>query len=169
MRIYEAIVRGLESVGVDAAFGGAGENAAGMMIALNHSKKIRPIITRNEQAAAFMACGYAMFTDQLGVCLATAGPGAFNLFSGLAVAMSDSYPLLAISGYSSLDWRGKGALNETSGVNRTPDSQAMFAATAKKSWLLTDVADTMDVAGRGGEPRLRGPARSGAHPRARRI
>jgi acetolactate synthase-1/2/3 large subunit len=145
LRIYEAIVRGLESVGVDAAFGGAGENAAGMMIALKHSKKIRPIITRNEQGAAFAACGYAMFTNKLGVCWATAGPGAFNLFSGLAVAMSDSYPLLAISGYSSLEWRGKGALNETSGVNRTPDSQKMFAATAKGSWLLTDVADTMDV------------------------
>src|SRR4249919_3288450 len=104
MRVYEAIVRGLEGIGVEAAFGGAGENAAGMMIALKHSKKIRPIITRHEQAASFMACGYAMFTNKLGVCWATAGPGAFNLFSGLAVAMSDSYPLLAISGYSSLEW-----------------------------------------------------------------
>ena len=46
-----------------------------------------------------MACGYAMFTDRLGVCFATVGPGAFNLFSGLAVAMSDSYPVLAITGY----------------------------------------------------------------------
>ena len=145
MRIYEAIVRGLESIGADAAFGGAGENAAGMMIALKHSKKIKPIITRNEQAASFAACGYAMFTSKLGVCWATAGPGAFNLFSGLAVAMSDSYPLLAISGYASLEWKGKGSLNETSGVNRTPDSQAMFAACTKKSWLLTDIGQTMDV------------------------
>ena len=74
-----------------------------------------------------MACGYAMYTDRLGVCFATAGPGAFNLFSGLAVAMSDSYPVLAISGYASLDWQGRGSLNETSGINRTPDSRAMFA------------------------------------------
>jgi acetolactate synthase-1/2/3 large subunit len=145
MRVYEAIVRGLEGVGVEAAFGGAGENAAGMMIALKHSTKIRPIIARHEQAASFMACGYAMFTNKLGVCWATAGPGAFNLFSGLAIAMSDSYPMLAISGYASLDWRGKGSLNETSGVNRTPDSQAMFAATTKKSWLLTDIDDTIDL------------------------
>src|SRR5215467_13296131 len=145
MRIYEAIFRGLESIGVDAAFGGAGENAAGAMIALKHSKKIRPIVTRHEQAAAFAACGYAMFTDKLGVCWATAGPGAFNLFSGLAVAMSDSYPVLAISGYASLDWAGKGSLNETSGLNRTPNSQTKFAATTKKSWLLTDVNNTMDV------------------------
>jgi acetolactate synthase I/II/III large subunit len=145
MRVYEAIVRGLESIGADAAFGGAGENAAGMMIALKHSQKIRSVITRNEQAASFAACGYAMFTRKLGVCWATAGPGAFNLFSGLAVAMSDSYPLVAISGYSSLEWTGKGSLNETSGVNRTPNSQAMFAACTKKSWLLTDIGQTMDV------------------------
>jgi acetolactate synthase-1/2/3 large subunit len=145
MRVYEAIVKGLEGIGVTAAFGGAGENAAGLMIALKHSQRIRPVITRNEQAASFMACGYAMYTDQLGVCFATAGPGAFNLFSGLAVAMSDSYPVLAISGYASLAWEGRGSLNETSGVNRTPDSRAMFAATTKKSYLLTNIADTCDV------------------------
>src|SRR6478736_3714939 len=141
MRVYEAIVKALECVGVDAAFGGAGENAASLLLALKHSTKIRPIITRHEQAAAFMACGYAIYSNRLGVCFATAGPGAFNLFSGLAVAMSDSYPVLAISGYASLDWRGRGSLNETSGLNRTPDSQAMFAATTKKSFLLEDIAD----------------------------
>jgi len=145
MRVYEAIVKGLEGVGVEAAFGGAGENSASLMLALKHSKKIRPVITRHEQAASFMACGYAMFTDRLGFCFATAGPGAFNLFSGLAVAMSDSYPVLAVSGYSSLDWKGKGALNETSGVGRTPDSCKMFEAATKKSYLLEDAADTCDV------------------------
>ena len=145
MRVYEAIVKGLEGIGVDAAFGGAGENAASLMIALDESKKIRPVITKNEQAAAFAACGYAMYTDKLGFCFATAGPGAFNLFSGLAVAMSDSYPVLAVSGYASLEWKGKGSLNETSGVNRTPDSHAMFKATTKASYLLTDIADTCDV------------------------
>jgi acetolactate synthase-1/2/3 large subunit len=145
MQVYEAIVKGLEDVGVQAAFGGAGENAAGLMLALKHSRQIRPIITRHEQAASFMACGYAMYTNKLGCCFATAGPGAFNLFSGLAVAMSDSYPVLAISGYANRKWQGWGSLNETSGVHRTPDSQAMFAATTKKSFLLTDIADTCDV------------------------
>ena len=145
MRVYEAIVKALEGIGVGAAFGGAGENAAGLMLALKHSATIKPVITRHEQAASFMACGYAMYSDHLGFCFATAGPGAFNLFSGLAVAMSDSYPVLAVSGYSSLDWKGKGALNETSGISRTPDSQAMFAATTKKSFLLTDAAKTCDV------------------------
>jgi acetolactate synthase-1/2/3 large subunit len=143
--VYEGIVKALEGIEVGAAFGGAGENAAGLMLALKHSTKIRPIITRHEQAASFMACGYAMYTNRLGVCFATAGPGAFNLFSGLAVAMSDSYPVLAISGYASLEWRGRGSLNETSGVNMTPDSQAMFAATTKKSILLTDIDDTCNA------------------------
>ncbi|MDQ0577942.1 thiamine pyrophosphate-binding protein [Streptomyces rishiriensis] len=145
MRVYEAIVKGLEGVGVRAAFGGAGENAAGLMLALKHSRQIRPIIARHEQAASFMACGYAMYTNRLGFCFATAGPGAFNLFSGLAVAMSDSYTVLAVSGYASREWQGRGSLNETSGLNRTPDSRAMFAATTKKSFLLTDANDTCDV------------------------
>ncbi|HMG48183.1 MAG TPA: thiamine pyrophosphate-binding protein [Allosphingosinicella sp.] len=145
MRVYEAIVKGLESIGVDAAFGGAGETAAGMMMALHHSKKIRGIITRHEQAASFMACGYAMYTNKLGVCWATAGPGAFNFFNGLGMAMSDSYPMLAITGYANDEWEGKCSLNETSGRNRTPDSKKMFEACCKGSWHLTDVADTMDV------------------------
>src|SRR5262245_54707517 len=115
MQVYEAIVKGLESAGVDTAFGGNGGNVASLTLALKHSDRIRPIMTRHEQAASFMACGYAMFTDRLGVCYATVGPGAFNLFSGLAVAMSDSYPVLAIKGYVSLDWRGRGGANDTPG------------------------------------------------------
>ena len=145
MRVYEAIVKGLESVGVKAAFGGAGENAAGLMLALKDSETIRPIITRHEQAASFMACGYAMYTDGLGFCFATAGPGAFNLFSGLAQAMSDSYPVLAVSGYAAMEWKGRGSLNETSGLNRTPDSLKMFEATTKGSFLITRINDTCDV------------------------
>ncbi|MCW2659860.1 MAG: glyoxylate carboligase [Mycobacterium sp.] len=145
MRVYEAIVKGLESIDVEAAFGGAGENAAQLLLALKHSPKIRGIVARHEQAASFMACGYSMYTNKLGVCFATAGPGAFNLFSGLAVAMSDSYPVLAISGYAAMQWAGRGSLNETSGLNNTPDSRAMFAATTKKSWLLTNINDTCDV------------------------
>ncbi len=145
MRVFEAIVSGLEGIGVTAAYGGAGETATGMMIALEHSATIRGIITRHEQAASFMACGHAMFSDQLGVCWATAGPGAFNLFSGLGVAMSDSYPMLAITGYANRNWRGRGSLNETSGLNNTPDSQAMFAACTKGSWIIEHPDQTCDI------------------------
>jgi len=145
MRIYEAIVAGLEAVGVDAVFGGAGENAAGMMLALDASDHIRPIIAKNEQAAAFMACGYAMFSDRLGVCFATAGPGAFNLLSGVCVALTDSYPLLAVTGYSTMAWSGRGGLNETSGLNRTPDSQKIFDAATKANFLIKDLASAADI------------------------
>ena len=146
MRVYEAIVRALGEIGVDAAFGGAGENAAGLMLALDESNNVRPVITRNEQAAAFMACGYAMFTDRLGVCFATAGPGAFNLVSGLCVALTDSYPVLAITGYSTVAWSGRGGLNETTGLGRTPNSHMIFDAVCKKdpatgepaNWLVTE-------------------------------
>jgi acetolactate synthase-1/2/3 large subunit len=74
MRVYEAIVKGLEGIGVRAAFGGNGENVASLTLALEDSK-IRAILTRHEQAASFMACGYAMYTNRLGVCFATVGPG----------------------------------------------------------------------------------------------
>lgn len=144
MNVYEAIVRNLESAGVDTAFGGNGENIAMLAIALKHSN-INAIATRHEQAASFMACGYAMFSGKLGVCYATVGPGAFNLVTGLGVALSDSYPVLAITGFVRMDWRGRGAVNDTSGLNGTPDSQAMFAATTKKSFLIEDVAETCDV------------------------
>jgi thiamine pyrophosphate-dependent acetolactate synthase large subunit-like protein len=145
MQVYQAIVRGLESLGVRTAFGGNGENIASLTVALDHSPKIRPVLTRHEQAAAYMACGYAMFTDNLGVCFATVGPGAFNLVTGLAVAMSDSYPVLALTGYIETQWEGRGAVNDTSGRNRTPDSQAIFAATTKRSFKLTEADDTCQV------------------------
>ena len=110
-----------------------------MMLALDESNTIRPIIAKNEQAAAFMACGYAMFSDRLGVCFATAGPGAFNLISGLCVALTDSYPLLAITGYSTVAWSGLGGLNETSGLNRTSDSQKIFNSVTKANFFIKDI------------------------------
>lgn len=145
MDILTAIVKNLEHIGVDHVFGGAGQVNAPMLLSLKESKKIKTIIVRNEQAASFMACGYSMFSDKLGVCFATGGPGAFNLFSGLAVAYSDSLPVLAITGYPSKPNRGKGALNETSGLSRTPDSHAMFSATTKKSYIVENAEDVLDI------------------------
>jgi acetolactate synthase I/II/III large subunit len=144
VNVYEAIVRSLESAGVQTAFGGNGENIALLAVALKHSN-INAVATRHEQAASYMACGYAMFSGKLGVCYATFGPGAFNLVTGLGVAMSDSYPVLAITGFVRMDWRGRGAVNDTSGLNGTPDSQALFAAITKKSFLIADVESTCDV------------------------
>jgi len=65
MRVYEPIVKALDGVDVDAAFGRPGENATGLMVALNHSSKIWPVIVRHEQAASFITCGYAIYSTSL--------------------------------------------------------------------------------------------------------
>ena len=145
MDVNESIINNLESIGVDHMFGGSGQVNASMLLALKESKKIKTVIVKNEQAASFMACGYSMFSDKLGVCFATGGPGAFNLFSGMAVAYYDSLPVLAITGYTSAIARGKGALNESTGLNRTPDSHKMFSATTKKSYILEDPDEICNV------------------------
>lgn len=149
MNVSQAIVKILEDNGVDTLFAGSGQSDADALFALAESKKMRTVIVRNEQGASFMACGYAMFSDKLGVCMTTAGPGAINTLSGLAVAYSDSLPVLAITGYATKEMIGKGDLGETSGLNRTPDSQAMFSATTKKSFILDRpdrVCDVMEEA-----------------------
>ena len=146
MDVNQTIVKILEDIGVKHVFGGSGQVNASMLLALRDSKKINTVIIRNEQAASFMACGYTMFNPgNLGVCFATGGPGAFNLFSGMAVALSDSLPILAITGYTSMSQRGKGALNESTGLSRTPDSHAMFSATTKKSYIIERAEDTCDI------------------------
>jgi acetolactate synthase-1/2/3 large subunit len=145
MKPLEAIVKTIEGLGIDTVFGGSGESDATLLLALKKSKSIRTIMIRNEQAASFMACGYAMFSDKLGVCFSTNGPGAFNLFSGLALALSDSLPVFALSGYVGKDQKGKGALNESSGLSRTPDSLKMFEATCKRSYILEDPFQTCDL------------------------
>lgn len=138
MDVYHTIVKVPEKIGVEHVFGGSGQVNGSMLLALNKIDKIKTVIIQNEQASSFMATGYGMFSNKLGVCFATGEQGGFNLFSGLAVAYSDSIPMLAISGYPSRWTRGKGALNETSRLSRTPDSQKMFASTTKKSIVLED-------------------------------
>lgn len=147
MDVNQAVVRILEETGrVSHVFGSTGQVNASMLLSLRESKKIKTVIVRNEQAASFMACGYTMFNpDNLGVCFATGGPGAFNLFSGMAVAYSDSLPVLAITGYASAPVRGKGCLNESSGLSRTPDSHKMFSATTKKSYIVEDASQICDI------------------------
>ena len=145
MDTNEAVVKTLEQVGVDHVFGGTGQVNGSMLLALKRSNQIKTIIIRDEQGASFMACGYSMFSDKLGVCFATGGPGEFNLLSGLAVAYSDSLPVLAISGYTSKPDRGKGALNEDTGLNRTADGPKIFHATTKNSWIIEDADQTCDI------------------------
>jgi acetolactate synthase I/II/III large subunit len=145
MNICEAIVNNLESIGVDTIFGGSGQSIADLLMAVKRSEKTRCIIPKHEQAAAFMACGYSMFTDKLGVCACVSGPGAFNLFSGLGVALSDSLPVLAITSFAAKKFRGRGDLGETSGLHRTPNSREMFAAITKRSFFIDHPDKTCDI------------------------
>jgi len=95
----ELFVRSLENEGVQFIFGVPGEENLDVMEALSRSS-MRFITTRHEQAAAFMADVYGRLTGRAGVCLATLGPGATNLVTGVADANMDHAPVVAISGQS---------------------------------------------------------------------
>ncbi len=145
MNVAQSIVKMLESLGVDALFTGSGQGSGDILFAFAESEKIRTIMTRHEQAASFMAYGYAMTSHKLGVCNAQGGPGSYNLFSGLGIAYSGSYPVMSIASYAPTKWRGKGDLGEVTGLNRTPDSQAMFGATTKKTFLIERPEQACDL------------------------
>jgi pyruvate dehydrogenase (quinone) len=99
MNASEVLVESLLDWGVEVIFGLPGDGINGIMEALRQRQdKIRFIQVRHEEAAAFMACGYAKFTGKLGVCLATSGPGGIHLLNGLYDAKLDRQPVLAITG-----------------------------------------------------------------------
>ncbi|HKS71042.1 MAG TPA: acetolactate synthase large subunit [Ktedonobacterales bacterium] len=97
MNAAELLVRCLENEGVEYVFGIPGEENIHIMDALAQSR-IRFVTTRHEQGAAFMADVYGRLTGRAGVCLATLGPGATNLITGVADANMDRAPLVAIAG-----------------------------------------------------------------------
>jgi len=97
MNAAQLLVRCLENEGVEYVFGIPGEENIHIMDALSRSR-IRFVTTRHEQGAAFMADVYGRLTGRAGVCLATLGPGATNLITGVADANMDRAPLVAIAG-----------------------------------------------------------------------
>ncbi|MBV9441289.1 MAG: pyruvate oxidase [Acidobacteriaceae bacterium] len=95
----DVIIEGLIDWGVDTIFGIPGDGINGLIESLRtHKDKIRFIQTRHEEAAAFMACGYAKFTGKLGACIATSGPGGVHLLNGLYDAKLDGQPVVALTG-----------------------------------------------------------------------
>jgi pyruvate dehydrogenase (quinone) len=95
----EILIETLIDWGVDTVFGLPGDGINGIMEALRENQeRIRFIQVRHEEAAAFMACGFAKYTGRLGVCLATSGPGGIHLLNGLYDAKMDGQPVLAITG-----------------------------------------------------------------------
>ena len=103
----ELLIERLIDWDVSVAFGLPGDGINGIMEALRtHREQIRFVQVRHEEAAAFMACGYAKYTGKLGVCVATSGPGAIHLLNGLYDAKLDGAPVLAITGQTYHDLLG---------------------------------------------------------------
>jgi acetolactate synthase-1/2/3 large subunit len=130
----EILVACLEREGVDTIFAYPGGASMEIHQALTRSKKIRTVLPRHEQGGAFAAEGYARATGRAGVCMATSGPGATNLVTGIADAYMDSVPLVAITGQVPQAMIGKGAFQET-------DIYGMTLPVVKHSYLITDIND----------------------------
>ena len=127
MKASDLFVRCLEAEGVEYIFGVPGEENADVMISLNKSK-INFVLCRHEQSAAFMADLYGRLTGKSGVCLATLGPGATNLVTGVADANMDRAPVVGIIGQA-----GTRRLHKESHQNM--DAVAMFKPITK--WTQT--------------------------------
>jgi pyruvate dehydrogenase (quinone)/pyruvate oxidase len=103
----ELLVERLIDWGVDTVFGLPGDGINGIMEGLRrHEDRIRFVLVAHEEAAAFMATGYAKSTGRLGVCLATSGPGGIHLLNGLYDAKLDHQPVLAITGMQETELLG---------------------------------------------------------------
>src|SRR6201981_2069242 len=131
MKGSEILIACLEREGVDTIFAYPGGASMEFHQALTKST-IRTILPRHEQGGAFAAEGYARATGRAGVCMATSGPGATNLVTGIADAFMDSVPLVAITGQVPQAMIGKGAFQET-------DIYGMTLPVVKHSYLITDI------------------------------
>ena len=122
MEAAELIVAYLERIGIGHVFGVPGGAIEPIYNALARSERrggIRAVVTRHENGAAFMADGYARETGKIGVVVATSGPGATNLITGVASAYANGVPMLVITGQPPIHAFGKNALQDSSctGIN----------------------------------------------------
>lgn len=129
----KAIVKSLESQGVEVIFGLPGGASLPIYDELPKSK-IKHILTRHEQGAAHMADGYARASGKVGVCMATSGPGATNLVTGLATAYMDSSPIVAITGQVARSMIGNDAFQEV-------DITGITIPITKHNYLVKEAAD----------------------------
>ncbi|APF39898.1 acetolactate synthase large subunit [Neomicrococcus aestuarii] len=126
----QAIVRSLEELGVTDVFGLPGGAILPTYDPLMDSSKINHILVRHEQGAGHAAQGYAMVTGEVGVCIATSGPGATNLVTPIADAHMDSVPLVAITGQVNSAFIGTDAFQEADIVGITmPITKHAFLVT----------------------------------------
>ncbi len=123
--VSQILVQFLEKLGVRDIFGIPGSHILPVYDGL-YGSSIRSVLVKHEQAAAFMAGGYARATGQVGACITTAGPGATNLVTGIASAYSDNLPVIAITGEAPTHLFGKGGLQESSGEGGSVDQVSLF-------------------------------------------
>ena len=143
----DILVRALEREGVECVFAYPGGASMEIHQALTRST-IRTVLPRHEQGGAFAAGGYARATGRPGVCMATSGPGATNLVTGIADAYMDSVPLVAITGQVPQAMIGKGAFQETDifgmtlpgGQTQLPDHRCQRHSAHRQGGLLTSPA-----------------------------
>ena len=133
MRGNHIVVRMLEELGVKTMFAYPGGFSLELHQALSKSP-IRVILPRNEQGGAFGADGFARMSGEVGVCMATSGPGATNLLTGVADCYMDSIPVVFITGQVPADMIGKNVFQET-------DIIGMTRPVVKHSYLVLDAAD----------------------------
>src|SRR6202044_351422 len=133
MKGSEILIACLEREGVEVIFAHPGGASMEFHQALTKSK-IRTILPRHEQGGVFAAEGYARATGRAGVCMATSGPGATNLLTGIADAFLDSIPLVAITGQVPQALIGKGGFQET-------DVFGMTLPVVKHNYLVMDIND----------------------------
>jgi acetolactate synthase-1/2/3 large subunit len=133
--VSELIVRYLERLGIDTIFGMPGAHVLPIYDRL-HDSQIRSVLVKHEQGAAFMAGGYARVSHRPAACIATAGPGATNLITGIANAFADRLPVLAITGETSTYIFGKGGLQESAGEGGAIDQGALFASITRYHKLV---------------------------------
>ncbi len=139
MKGAEALLKALAGEGVDTIFGISGGAVIPIHDALyDNPYGIRHILTRHEQGAAHMADGYARATGKVGVCMATSGPGATNLVTGIATANMDSVPIVAITGQVKRPAIGKDAFQET-------DIVGITMPIVKHSYLVQDPQAIPDI------------------------
>jgi len=134
----QIMCRSLVEAGVEVMFGYPGGAIMPFYHALPEYPALRHILVRHEQAAAHAADGYARASGRVGVCVATSGPGATNLVTGLATAHMDSSPVVAITGQVSRAMIGRDAFQETDVVGLT-------LPITKHSYLVQDVTELADV------------------------
>lgn len=131
MKASDLFVRQLEQEGVEYVFGLPGEEVLDLLESIRTSK-IKVIITRHEQAAAFMAAAYGRLSGKVGVCLSTLGPGAANLVTGVAHANLTGAPLVAITGQKALrrNWQARFQLLDVVGLMRPVTKMSVSIADA---------------------------------------